>query len=245
MREPQTLENWARIDLYERLRDAGKGREKFILHDGPPYANGDIHIGHALNKILKDVIVRSQQMMGKDAVYVPGWDCHGLPIEWKIEEQYRNKGLDKDAVPAHEFRAECRNFAQKWVDVQSDQFQRLGVLADWKKPYLTMDFRSEAIIVEEFQKFVMNGGLYRGSKPVMWSVVEKTALAEAEVEYEEHQSPTIFVKFEIASAADPALHGAKMVIWTTTPWTIPANRAIAFSPRLSMAFMKPMAKNSC
>jgi isoleucyl-tRNA synthetase len=234
MREPQTLENWARIDLYQRLREAGKGREKFILHDGPPYANGDIHIGHALNKILKDVIVRSQQMMGKDAVYVPGWDCHGLPIEWKIEEQYRNKGLDKDAVPASEFREECRNFAQKWVDVQSDQFERLGVLADWKNPYLTMDFRSEAIIVEEFQKFVMNGGLYRGSKPVMWSVVEKTALAEAEVEYEEHQSPTIFVKFEIASSADQAaLDGAKMVIWTTTPWTIPANRAIAFSPRLS------------
>ena len=234
MREPQTLENWARIGLYDKLREAAKGREKFILHDGPPYANGDIHIGHALNKILKDIIVRSQQMMGKDAVYVPGWDCHGLPIEWKIEEQYRNKGLDKDTVPAKEFRAECRNFAQKWVDVQSEQFQRLGVLADWQKPYLTMDFQSESIIVAEFQKFIMNGGLYRGSKPVMWSVVEKTALAEAEVEYEEHQSPTIFVKFPIQSSPHGSLlEGAKMVIWTTTPWTIPANRAIAFSANLS------------
>ena len=233
-REPETLAHWESIGLYDKLREASQGREKFVLHDGPPYANGDIHIGHALNKILKDVIVRSQQMMGKDAAYVSGWDCHGLPIEWKIEEQYRNKGLDKDAVPASEFRAECRNFAQKWVDVQSTQFQRLGVLGDWQNPYLTMDFRSESIIVAELQKFIMNGSLYRGSKPVMWSVVEKTALAEAEVEYEEHKSPTIFVKFPIKSSSHGALlDGASVVIWTTTPWTIPGNRAVAFSEQLS------------
>ena len=233
-REPETLANWARIGLYEKLREQGKGREKFVLHDGPPYANGDVHIGHALNKILKDVIVRSQQMMGKDAAYVPGWDCHGLPIEWKIEEQYRNKGLDKDDVPAGEFRAECRRFADRWVSVQSEQFQRLGILGDWENPYTTMAYDAEAVIVSEFQKFVMDGSLYRGSKPVMWSVVEKTALAEAEVEYEEHVSPTIFVKFPVVSAPDPALtENCFAVIWTTTPWTIPGNRAMAYAENLS------------
>ena len=233
-REPETLANWARIGLYEKLREQGKGREKFVLHDGPPYANGDVHIGHALNKVLKDVIVRSQQMMGKDAAYVPGWDCHGLPIEWKIEEQYRNKGLDKDDVPAGEFRAECRRFADRWVSVQSEQFQRLGILGDWENPYTTMAYDAEAVIVSEFQKFVMDGSLYRGSKPVMWSVVEKTALAEAEVEYEEHVSPTIFVKFPVVSAPDPALtENCFAVIWTTTPWTIPGNRAMAYAENLS------------
>ena len=233
-REPEILANWARIGLYEKLRAQGKGREKFVLHDGPPYANGDVHIGHALNKILKDVIVRAQQMMGKDAAYVPGWDCHGLPIEWKIEEQYRNKGLDKDDVPAGEFRAECRRFAEKWVSVQSEQFKRLGILGDWENPYTTMAFDAEAVIVSEFQKFVMDGSLYRGSKPVMWSVVEKTALAEAEVEYEEHVSPTIFVKFPVTAAPDPSLtQNCYAVIWTTTPWTIPGNRAMAYAENLS------------
>ena len=233
-REPEILANWARIGLYDKLRAQGKGREKFVLHDGPPYANGDVHIGHALNKILKDVIVRSQQMMGKDAAYVPGWDCHGLPIEWKIEEQYRNKGLDKDDVPAGEFRAECRSFAEKWVAVQSEQFQRLGILGDWENPYTTMAFDAEAVIVSEFQKFVMDGSLYRGSKPVMWSVVEKTALAEAEVEYEEHVSPTIFVKFPVAAAPDLSLtQNCYAVIWTTTPWTLPGNRAMAYAENLT------------
>ena len=227
-REPDILAHWQNIGLYQRLRDDAKGREKFVLHDGPPYANGDIHIGHALNKILKDVIVRAHQMMGRDAVYVPGWDCHGLPIEWKIEEQYRNKGQDKDDVPPTEFRAECRQFAENWVNVQSEQFQRLGVLGDWEKPYTTMAYDAEAVIVEEFQKFIMDGSLYRGSKPVMWSVVEKTALAEAEVEYEEHVSPTIFVKFPVSGMDD-----TYAVIWTTTPWTIPGNRAIAFAPGLT------------
>jgi isoleucyl-tRNA synthetase len=227
-REPDMLAHWAKIGLYDKLRADAKGREKFVLHDGPPYANGDIHIGHALNKILKDVIVRAHQMMGRDAVYVPGWDCHGLPIEWKIEEQYRNKGQDKDDVPANEFRAQCRAFAEQWVGVQSEQFQRLGVLGDWQNPYTTMAYEAEAVIVAEFQKFIMDGSLYRGSKPVMWSVVEKTALAEAEVEYEEHVSPTIFVKFPV--------HGMDKtyaVIWTTTPWTIPGNRAMAYSPALT------------
>ena len=233
-REPEILAYWEKIGLYDRLRDAAKDKEKFVLHDGPPYANGDIHIGHALNKILKDIIVRSRQMTGKNAVYVPGWDCHGLPIEWKIEEQYRAKGLNKDEVPATEFRAECRSFAEKWVAIQSEQFQRLGIIGDWDKPYTTMAFDAEAVIVQEFQKFVMNGALYRGSKPVMWSVVEKTALAEAEVEYEEHVSPTIFVKFPVKQAADPALtEGVSAVIWTTTPWTIPGNRAMACAKSLN------------
>ncbi|MGC6471446.1 MAG: isoleucine--tRNA ligase [Parvibaculales bacterium] len=231
-REPDVLAFWKDTRLYENLRAESQGREKFILHDGPPYANGNLHIGHALNKILKDVTTRAQQMMGKDAVYVPGWDCHGLPIEWKIEEKYRNKGLDKDDVPVKEFRAECRKFAEEWVAIQSGQFQRLGVVGDWDNPYTTMAFDAEAAIVGEFQKFVMNGGLYRGSKPVMWSAVEKTALAEAEVEYEEHVSPTIFVKFPVTDG--PAeTEGASVVIWTTTPWTIPANRAVAYSPKLT------------
>ncbi|MGI9439533.1 MAG: isoleucine--tRNA ligase, partial [Parvibaculales bacterium] len=232
--EPEILAYWQEIGLYERLREAARGREKFVLHDGPPYANGDIHIGHALNKILKDIIVRAHQMMGKDAAYVPGWDCHGLPIEWKIEEQYRAQGKNKDDVPAHEFRAQCRQFADKWMTIQSRQFQRLGVLGDWDKPYSTMDFEAEAIIVQEFQKFIMDGSLYRGSKPVMWSVMEKTALAEAEVEYEEHRSPTIFVKFPVIEAKDMAfLAGASVVIWTTTPWTLPANRALAYAENLT------------
>jgi len=230
-REPEWLERWQKLDLYNRLRESAKGRETFVLHDGPPYANGNIHIGHALNKILKDIVVRSQQMMGKDAAYIPGWDCHGLPIEWKIEEKYRKKGLNKDEVPPLEFRRECREFAQHWVDVQKEEFKRLGISGEWDNPYLTMSFDAEAKIVEEFQKFLMNGSLYRGSKPVMWSVVEKTALAEAEVEYQDHTSHTIWVKFPVVTG--DALKGAAVVIWTTTPWTIPANRAISYSPKVA------------
>jgi len=233
-REPELLEWWQEIGLYDQLRAQSEGREKFILHDGPPYANGDIHIGHALNKIIKDVIVKSHQMMGYDAAYVPGWDCHGLPIEWKIEEQYRNKGMDKDEVDAGEFRNECRRFAEHWVQVQSEQFQRLGIFGDWAKPYTTMSFDAEATIVAEFQKFIMDGSLYRGSKPVMWSVVEKTALAEAEVEYEEHVSPTVFVKFPVVDKGDNEMpDNCHAVIWTTTPWTLPGNRAIGFAPHLT------------
>ncbi|MDP9127708.1 MAG: class I tRNA ligase family protein, partial [Pseudomonadota bacterium] len=227
-KEPELLERWRAMDLYDRMRQASAGREKFILHDGPPYANGNIHIGHALNKILKDVVVRSMQMSGFDAPYVPGWDCHGLPIEWKIEEQYRAKNHNKDDVLPLQFRAECRAFAQNWVDVQSQEFQRLGVSGDWGHPYKTMTHKAEAQILREIHKFLMNGLLYRGVKPVMWSVVEKTALAEAEIEYQDHKSTTLWVKFPVIKATTPSLDGASIVIWTTTPWTIPANRAIAY-----------------
>ncbi len=227
-REPETLKRWEQTDLYGRLREQGKGREKYILHDGPPYANGHLHIGHALNKILKDVINRSQQMLGKDACYVPGWDCHGLPIEWKIEEKYRKKGKDKDQVPIVAFRRECREFAEKWIDVQREEFKRLGVMGDWDNPYTTMTFAAEAQIVRELGKFLMNGSLYKGAKPVLWSVVEKTALAEAEVEYHDHTSTTVFVRFPVAKASRPELEGASIVIWTTTPWTLPGNRAVAY-----------------
>jgi len=230
-KEPAILERWAKIGVYERLREQRKGRERFILHDGPPYANGDIHMGHAMNKVLKDIIVRSQSLLGKDAPYVPGWDCHGLPIEWKVEEAYRAKKLDKDQVPVAQFRAECRAYAEKWVAVQREQFKRLGVMGDWEDPYLTMKYEAEAAIVNELLKFAESGQLYRGAKPVMWSPVEKTALAEAEVEYEDVVSTQIDVAFEITEAPNaPELVGAHAVIWTTTPWTIPVNQALAYGP---------------
>jgi isoleucyl-tRNA synthetase len=228
--EPRLLARWSELGLYDRLREEGHNRPKFLLHDGPPYANGNIHIGHALNKILKDFVVKSQGMLGHDSNYVPGWDCHGLPIEWKIEETYRAKGRNKDEVPINEFRAECREFAAHWIDVQREEFKRLGVIGDWAHPYKTMDFPAEAIIAGEIMKFAMNGTLYRGSKPVMWSVVEKTALAEAEVEYQDYQSDMIWVKFPVTNS--DALAGASVVIWTTTPWTIPGNRAISFSSKI-------------
>ncbi|MBP6580250.1 MAG: isoleucine--tRNA ligase [Sphingorhabdus sp.] len=229
-KEPGILARWEEQGLYHKLREARAGREKFILHDGPPYANGDMHIGHALNHILKDMVCRTQTLLGKDAPYVPGWDCHGLPIEWKVEEQYRKKKLNKDEVPVKEFRAECRAYAQHWVNVQREQVKRLGILGNWDKPYLTMDFDSEATIVSELLKFAESGQLYRGAKPVMWSPVEKTALAEAEVEYEDIVSTQIDVAFEITESPIPELFGAHAVIWTTTPWTIPVNQAIAYGP---------------
>ncbi len=240
-REPEFLARWAEMRLYQRMRDQAKGREKFILHDGPPYANGNLHIGHALNKILKDMVTRSKQMMGKDSNYVPGWDCHGLPIEWKIEEQYRAKGKDKDAVPINELRRECREFAAKWIDIQREEFKRLGVEGDWDNPYTTMSFAAEATIAEELIKFANNGLLFRGSKPVMWSVVERTGLAEAEIEYQEHVSPTVWVKFPIVNVIDTPeapsnmkeLQEASVVIWTTTPWTMPGNRAISYSSSIA------------
>ncbi len=231
-REPELLARWARIDLYKKLRVTAKGRDRFVLHDGPPYANGNIHIGHVLNKVLKDLVARSQQMLGFDSNYVPGWDCHGLPIEWKIEEQYRAKGLNKDDVPVVEFRKECRAFAEKWVDIQREEFKRLGVEGDWADPYLTMAYPAEAQIAREIMKFAETGQLYRGSKPVMWSVVEKTALAEAEVEYEEHVSDTVFVAFPVVAPAG-SLADASILIWTTTPWTIPGNRAISFHNKIA------------
>ncbi|HEX3862277.1 MAG TPA: isoleucine--tRNA ligase [Stellaceae bacterium] len=237
--EPRLVERWQAMGLYQKLRDTARGREKFVLHDGPPYANGDLHLGHALNKILKDVINRSQQMLGKDAPYVPGWDCHGLPIEWIVEEKYRARKLSKDSVPIAQFRQECRDFAADWVGKQSEQFQRLGVIGDWDHPYLTMSFDAEAQIVREIGKFLLNGGLYKGAKPVLWSVVEQTALAEAEVEYHDHRSNTVWVRFPIVTPSVPELAGAAAVIWTTTPWTLPGNRAIAFAPELEYAVIRP------
>ena len=229
--EPKLLERWRRLGLFERLRAESQGREKFILHDGPPYANGHLHIGHALNKILKDVINRSQQMRGKDAHYVPGWDCHGLPIEWQVEQEYIESGRDKDAVSTIAFREDCRAFAQKWIDIQRDEFVRLGIEGDWDNPYTTMALAAEARIVGEICRFLMNGGLYKGAKPVMWSVVEKTALAEAEIEYHDHTSTTVFVRFKVQPQLPRGLaSGASIVIWTTTPWTLPGNRAIAVNP---------------
>ena len=230
-REPVWLAHWEKLDVYNTLRKR-TGRKQFILHDGPPYANGNLHIGHALNKILKDMVVRSQQMLGNDAPYIPGWDCHGLPIEWKIEEKYRQKGKDKDDIPIIDFRQECRNFASDWVKIQKEEFKRLGVIGNWENPYLTMDFSAEAVIAEEFQKFLMNGALFQGSKPVMWSPVEKTALAEAEIEYHDHKSDTIWVPFKIIKGSK-ALENVKIVIWTTTPWTIPSNKAIAYNKGIS------------
>jgi len=232
-REPETLARWNEMDLFARQREVSEGREKFILHDGPPYANGHLHIGHALNKILKDVINRAHQMLGKDAHYVPGWDCHGLPIEWKIEEQYRAAGKDKDAVPVLEFRRECRDFAAKWVKIQTEEFQRLGVIGNWRRPYTTMSFDAEAQIAREIGKFLVGGGIYKGSRPVLWSVVEKTALADAEVEYHDHTSSTIWVRFPVVRSANALLDGAAVLIWTTTPWTIPGNRAVAFGAEIA------------
>ncbi len=242
-REPDILKRWNEIDLYGKLRESAKGRAKFVLHDGPPYANGNIHIGHALNKILKDVVTKSQQMLGHDSNYVPGWDCHGLPIEWKIEEEnYRSKGKQKpnfkDPAAMVAFRRECRAYANKWLDIQREEFKRLGIIGDWDGRYATMDYFAEAQIARELMKFAANGTLYRGSKPVMWSVVEKTALAEAEVEYEDHTSDTVWVKFPITSPAHGALANASVVIWTTTPWTLPGNRAISFSSKIGYGLYK-------
>ena len=234
-KEPEIIAKWNDMGLYQKLQDKTADREKFILHDGPPYANGDIHMGHAVNKILKDMIVRSQTMAGKSAPYVPGWDCHGLPIEWKIEEKYRKEGKDKDEVDILEFREECRVFAREWADIQSKQFQRLGVSGEWDNPYLTMTNRAEGKIVREIHKFAQNGGLYKGLRPVLWSVVEKTALAEAEVEYKEHKSVTIWVRFPVVETDNSLLDGTDIIIWTTTPWTIPSNRAIAFGEDLEYA----------
>ncbi|MBV9842017.1 MAG: isoleucine--tRNA ligase [Sphingomonadaceae bacterium] len=237
-KEPAILAKWQAEDLYGRLRADRAGQPRFLLHDGPPYANGDIHMGHAMNKVLKDIIVRSQSLLGKDAPYVPGWDCHGLPIEWKVEEQYRAKKRNKDEVPIDQFRAECRAYAAHWVGVQREQFKRLGVMGDWDDPYLTMDFKAEAAIVAELLKFAETGQVYRGAKPVMWSPVEKTALAEAEVEYEDIVSTQIDVAFEIVESPIPELVGAHAVIWTTTPWTIPVNQAIAYGPDVEYLLLR-------
>src|SRR3954468_2499029 len=242
-REPDILKRWNEIDLYRKLRETAQGRAKFVLHDGPPYANGNIHIGTALNKILKDLVTKSQQMLGFNSNYVPGWDCHGLPSEWKVEEEnYRSKGKQKpdfrDSPAMVAFRKECRAYATHWLNVQREEFKRLGIIGDWDHPYATMSYPAEAQIARELMKFAANGPLYRGSKPVMWSVVEKTALAEAEVEYEDYTSDTVWVKFPVTSPAHGALAEASVVIWTTTPWTLPGNRAISFSPKIAYGLYK-------
>jgi isoleucyl-tRNA synthetase len=232
IREPEILKYWEEINLYQELRNSRKGNEKFILHDGPPYANGNIHMGTALNKILKDIIVKFHQMDGKDSVYVPGWDCHGLPIEWKIEEQYKKNKKNKNEVPIVEFRKECRSFAEKWIEIHKTQFKRLGVVGDWDNYYSTMSFDAEAQIVRELGKFLKEGSLYKGFKPVLWSTVEKTALADAEVEYQDHKSDTIYAAFTVKSSNLKELIGNDIIIWTTTPWTIPANKALAYNESL-------------
>jgi isoleucyl-tRNA synthetase len=237
-KEPEILKIWEKLDLYNKLRESRKGKEKFILHDGPPYANGHIHMGTALNKILKDMIVRFHQMDGKDSAYVPGWDCHGLPIEWKIEEQYKKNKKNKDEVPIKEFRTECRDFAAKWIKIHIEEFKRLGVEGDWKNYYSTMSFDAEAQIVRELGKFLLDGTLYQGYKPVLWSTVEKTALADAEVEYHDHTSNTIYTSFEVKKSDKDYLKDAHVVIWTTTPWTIPVNRALAYSDKIKYSVIK-------
>ena len=238
IKEPGILDFWNKIDLYNNLRTSSKGKEKFVLHDGPPYANGNIHMGTALNKILKDLVVKFHQMNGKDSVYVPGWDCHGLPIEWKIEEQYKKNKKNKNEVPINEFRKECRDFASKWIEVHKEQFKRLGVIGDWDNYYSTMSFGAEGQIVRELGKFLKEGSLYRGYKPVLWSTVEKTALADAEVEYQDHKSDTIYTAFKVKKSKLKELINSEIIIWTTTPWTIPANKALAFNENLKYLIIK-------
>ena len=237
-KEPEILKVWEKLGMYKKLRESRNGKEKFVLHDGPPYANGHIHMGTALNKILKDIIVRFHQMDGKDSVYVPGWDCHGLPIEWKIEEQYKKNKKNKDEVPIKDFRTECRDFASKWIGIHINEFKRLGVEGDWKNYYSTMSFDAEAQIVRELGKFLLDGTLYQGYKPVLWSTVEKTALADAEVEYQNHTSNTIYTSFEIKKSDRDYLKDAHIVIWTTTPWTIPVNRALVYSDKIKYSVVQ-------
>ncbi len=237
-KEPLILQRWEKNKIYEKLRESSKGKEKFILHDGPPYANGHIHMGTALNKILKDIVTRFHQMEGKDSVYVPGWDCHGLPIEWKIEEQYKKKKKNKDEIPIKNFRQECREFAKKWIEIHIKEFKRLGVVGDFKNYYSTMSFSAEAQIVRELGKFLLDGSLYQGFKPVLWSTVEKTALADAEVEYKNHTSNTIYVPFKIKKSNKDFLRDANIIIWTTTPWTIPANKALAFNNKIDYSLLE-------
>ncbi len=238
VKEPKILESWDKSKLYERLRKKSSGKEKFVLHDGPPYANGHIHMGTALNKILKDIVTKFHQMDNKDSIYVPGWDCHGLPIEWKIEEEYKKKKKNKDEVPTKDFRKECREFAEKWIVIHKKEFKRLGVIGDWENYYSTMSFDAEAQIVRELGKFLLEGSLYRGFKPVLWSTVEKTALADAEVEYKDHKSNTIYAEFHVKKSDKDFLKNTSIIIWTTTPWTIPANKALAYNKEINYSVLE-------
>ena len=237
-KEPSILEKWEKNKIFQKIRKSSLGKKKFVLHDGPPYANGHIHMGTALNKILKDMVTRFHQMNGKDSIYVPGWDCHGLPIEWKIEEQYKKNKKNQDEVPIKDFRNECREFAKKWIDIQAKEFKRLGVVGDYENYYSTMSFNGEAQIVRELGKFLLDKSLYQGFKPVLWSTVEKTALADAEVEYKDHTSNTIFAAFKVKKTDKDFLKGSNIIIWTTTPWTIPANRALAFNNNLEYSLIE-------
>ena len=237
-KEPKILETWDKTKLYDKLRKKSAGKEKFILHDGPPYANGHIHMGTALNKILKDIVTKFHQMRDKDSIYVPGWDCHGLPIEWKIEEQYKKKKKNKDEIPTKDFRKECREFAEKWIGIHKKEFKRLGVIGDWENYYSTMSFEAEAQIVRELGKFLTEGSLYKGFKPVLWSTVEKTALADAEVEYKDHKSNTIYAEFQVKKTNKDYLKDVSVIIWTTTPWTIPANKALAYNKDISYSVLE-------
>ena len=237
-KEPEILKNWEKNKIFEKIRKNSKGKDKFVLHDGPPYANGHIHMGTALNKILKDMVVKFHQMNGKDSVYVPGWDCHGLPIEWKIEERYKKNKKSKDEIPIKDFRKECREFAKEWIDIHISEFKRLGVTGDFQNYYSTMSFTAEAQIVRELGKFLLDGSLYQGFKPVFWSTVEKTALADAEVEYQDHTSNTIFVGFKVKESPKDFLKDSNIIIWTTTPWTIPANKALAFNSNIEYALVE-------
>lgn len=237
-KEPEILKFWQKRNVYDRLRSQAEGKKKFILHFGPPYANGNIHMGHALSEILKDIVNKTYQMLGYDAPMIPGWDCHGLPIEWKIEENYRKKGLKKEDVSVLDFIQECRTFAQKWVDTQKEELQRLGIVADFKNPYITMEPKTEARIAEQLLAIFMKGLLYKGMRPVSWSVIEQTALAEAEVEYQDHTSDAIDVAFPIINTQVPELDGVDAVIWTTTPWTLPGNRAISYGPEFDYAIIE-------
>ncbi|OUW74053.1 MAG: isoleucine--tRNA ligase [Pelagibacteraceae bacterium TMED216] len=237
-KEPEILKGWEKNNLYKKIRTKSKGKKKFVLHDGPPYANGHIHMGTALNKILKDVVIRFQQMSGKDSIYVPGWDCHGLPIEWKIEELYKKNKKNKDEIPVKTFRQECREFAKKWIDVHINEFKRLGVTGDFENYYSTMSFSAEAQIVRELGKFLLDGSLYQGFKPVLWSTVEKTALADAEVEYKDHTSNTIYTSFRVTESPRKFLNDCSIIIWTTTPWTIPANKALAYNSEIQYSIIE-------
>ena len=237
-KEPEILKKWEKNKIFEKIRKNSNGKKKFILHDGPPYANGHIHMGTALNKILKDMVVRFHQMNGKDSVYVPGWDCHGLPIEWKIEERYKKNKKNKDEIPIKDFRKECREFAKEWIDIHINEFKRLGITGDFENYYSTMSFVAEAQIVKELGKFLLDGSLYQGFKPVFWSTVEKTALADAEVEYKDHTSNTIFVAFKVKESPKDFLKDSNIIIWTTTPWTIPANKALAFNSSIEYALVE-------
>ena len=231
-KEPEWLKNWERDGLYQKIRKSSEGRKRFILHDGPPYANGNIHMGTAFNKILKDIIIKSKQMSGYDSPYVPGWDCHGLPIEHQVDKEL---GPKRKTLSQTEIRRLCRAYAEKYINIQREEFKRLGVFGEWNDPYLTMNFAYEAVIVREFGRFALQGSVYKSKKPIYWCTSCKTALAEAEVEYEPHTSPSIFVAFPLVSDLSeeyPVLKGKKVsvLIWTTTPWTIPANLALAFHP---------------